>query len=169
MAKTASPLDLPLGDPRPGAKVWRWLYEEIRDAILSRRLKRGSRLPATRELAKQYGVSRGTVVMAFEQLHSEGYLEGRSGDGTYVNSQLPEDFLTASPIAKVGARTARKKLVLSRLANRLSKIPDLSFWAPRPFSPAPSPDEFPIATWAQIAARCLRGATRKLLADCDCC
>jgi GntR family transcriptional regulator/MocR family aminotransferase len=168
MAKAATPLDLPLGDPRPDAKIWRWLYEEIRDAILSGRLNRGSRLPATRELAKQYGVSRGTAVMAFEQLHSEGYLEGRSGDGTYVNSHLPEDFLTAPPVAKVGARVARNKPVLSRLANRLPKVPDIGFWAQRAFSPAPSPDEFPITTWAQIAARCLRGATRKLLADCDC-
>jgi GntR family transcriptional regulator/MocR family aminotransferase len=168
MAKAATPLDLPLGDPRPDAKIWRWLYEEIRDAILSGRLNRGSRLPATRELAKQYGVSRGTAVMAFEQLHSEGYLEGRSGDGTYVNSRLPEDFLTAPPIAKVGARVARNKPVLSRLANRLPKVPDIGFWAQRAFSPAPSPDEFPITTWAQIPARCLRGATRKLLADCDC-
>src|SRR5215813_10324328 len=109
MTKAATPLDLPLGEPRTDAKIWRWLYEEIRDAILSGRLKRGSRLPSTRELAKQYRVSRGSVVMAFEQLHSEGYLEGRSGDGTYVNDHLPEDFLSAPRIAVVETRTARAK------------------------------------------------------------
>jgi GntR family transcriptional regulator/MocR family aminotransferase len=43
-----------------------------------------------------------------------------------------------------------------------------SLGPPRPFSSAPSPEEFPVATWAQITARCLRGATRKLLADSDC-
>jgi GntR family transcriptional regulator/MocR family aminotransferase len=169
MAKAATPLDLPLGEPRPGAKIWRWLYGEVRDAILSGRLKRGSRLPATRELAKQYGVSRGTAVMAFEQLHSEGYLEGRSGDGTYVNSQLPEDLLTAPRIEIVGTRAARKKPAFSRLANRLPKVPSFGIDLSRAFSPAPSPDEFPIATWAQIAARSLRGATRRLLADSDSC
>jgi GntR family transcriptional regulator/MocR family aminotransferase len=169
MAKTASPLDLPLGDPRSGEKVWRWLYQEIRDAILSGRLQRGSRLPSTRDIAKQYGVSRGSVVMAFEQLHSEGYLEGRSGDGTYVNGHLPEDFLSAPRTAVVETRTARAKPALSRLAGRLPDVPDVGSWeSSRPFSPAPSPDEFPIATWAQIAARCLRGATRKLLSDGDC-
>ena len=136
---------------------------------MSGRLKRGSRLPATRELAQQYGVSRGTVVMAFEQLHSEGYLEGRTGDGTYVNGSLPEDFLTARPIVIVGPRSARSRPALSRLASRMPNAPDMSsLEPPRPFSPAPSPDEFPVATWAQIAARCLRGATRKLLADSDC-
>jgi GntR family transcriptional regulator / MocR family aminotransferase len=88
MTKAATSFDLPLGDARPGSKVWRWLYEEIRDAILSGRLKRGSRLPATRELARQHAVSRGTVVMAFEQLHAEGYLEGRTG-GWHVCQREP--------------------------------------------------------------------------------
>jgi GntR family transcriptional regulator / MocR family aminotransferase len=169
MTKAATAHDLPLGDPLPSEKIWRWLYDEIRDAILSGRLKRGSRLPATRELARQYGVSRGSVVMAFEQLHSEGYLEGRTGDGTYVNGSLPEDFLTARPIAIVDSQSTRNSPALSRLASRLPKPPDMSsVEPPRAFSPVPSPDEFPIATWAQIAARCMRGATRRLLADSDC-
>jgi GntR family transcriptional regulator / MocR family aminotransferase len=168
MTKAATTLDFPLADHRPGDKIWRWLYDAIRDAILSGRLKRGSRLPATRELAKQYGLSRGTVVMAFEQLHSEGYLEGRTGDGTYVNGSLPEDFLTARPIAIVDRRTARNRLALSRFASRLPKPPGVSSEPSRAFSAAPSPDEFPIATWAQITARCMRGATRRLLADGDC-
>ncbi len=134
-----------------------------------RRLKRGSRLPATRELAKQYGVSRGTVVMAFEQLHSEGYLEGRTGDGTYVNRSLPEDLLTAEPIAAVGAESVRSRPALSRLASRLPSIRgQTGIELPRPFSPAPSPDLFPTVRWAQIAARCLRGATRSVLGDRDC-
>jgi GntR family transcriptional regulator/MocR family aminotransferase len=168
MTKAATTLDLPLGDPRPSEKIWRWLYDEIRHAILSGRLKRGWRLPATRELAKQYGVSRGTIVMAFEQLHSEGYLEGRTGDGTYINASLPEDFLTARPIAIADPRSARNRPALSRLAARLPNAAGMSsVEPPRPFSPAPSPDEFPIATWAQIAARCMRGATRRLLADSD--
>jgi GntR family transcriptional regulator / MocR family aminotransferase len=169
MTKAATPLDLPLGDARPGSKIWRWLYEEIRVAILSGRLKRGSRLPATRDLARQHGVSRGTVVMAFEQLHSEGYLEGRTGDGTYVSASLPEEFLTARPIAIVRRRASGTRPALSQLASRLPNAPAPSMVAPpRAFSPEPSPDEFPIATWAQIAARCLRGATRRLLADNDC-
>jgi GntR family transcriptional regulator/MocR family aminotransferase len=167
MTKIASIFDLSLRDRRSSDKLWRWLYDEIRTAILSGRLNRGSRLPATRELARQYGVSRGTVVMAFEQLHSEGYLEGRTGDGTYVNASVPEDLLTVRPIT-AGARSAGHRPVLSRLAGRLPPAPDASNIGPaRPFSPVPSPDEFPIATWAQIAARCLRRATRRLLADAD--
>ena len=51
------------------------------------------RLPATRDLARQYGLARGTIVNAFEQLKSEGYVEGSVGSGTYVNKILPDELL----------------------------------------------------------------------------
>src|SRR5258708_39351364 len=66
----------------------RWLYSALRADILGGRLRPGSRLPATRDLAGQYGLSRGTVVSAFEELKSEGYLHGSRGSGTYVSSVL---------------------------------------------------------------------------------
>src|SRR5207237_10843091 len=55
----------------------------------------GARLPSTRALAAQMGISRNTVLAAFEQLHAEGYLEGRLGSGTYVARTLPEELLAA--------------------------------------------------------------------------
>ena len=54
------------------------------------RLPPGARLPATRLFAAELGVSRNIVVAAFEELTSEGYLEGRVGSGTYVVSDLPD-------------------------------------------------------------------------------
>src|SRR6266542_6181490 len=95
MATTTSSFDFVISERRPGTNLFRWVYDEIRSAILDGRLKRGMRLPSTRELARRYGVSRGTVVNAFDQLHAEGYLEGNVGAGTYVNTLLPEDFLHA--------------------------------------------------------------------------
>ncbi|HWO31928.1 MAG TPA: winged helix-turn-helix domain-containing protein [Candidatus Acidoferrum sp.] len=68
--------------------LWR-----IARAILGRRLQPGTRLPATRDFAQQYNVSRGTVVTAFEQLQAEGYLVGMVGAGTWVNERLPEHLL----------------------------------------------------------------------------
>jgi GntR family transcriptional regulator / MocR family aminotransferase len=59
--------------------AYRWLYGALRGAILERRLLPGTRLPATRDLARQYSLARGTVVAAFEQLKSEGYVEGSVG------------------------------------------------------------------------------------------
>ena len=67
------------------------LYESLRRSILERRLRAGARLPATRVLAAELGVSRNTVLGAYEQLLAEGYLEGRVGSGTYVCGHLPDE------------------------------------------------------------------------------
>src|SRR5918994_5619649 len=99
MSKSRTALDLAFDAPEIGATLHQWLYEQIRSAILDGRLKRGAKLPPTRDLAKHYGLSRGTAVAAFDLLKSEGYLEGRMGAGTFVNTLLPEDFSTAERTA----------------------------------------------------------------------
>src|SRR5215469_15874618 len=58
MGKPLASASIALGNRRPGVTLTQWLYEELRSAILNGRLKRGARLPATRELAAQYQVSR---------------------------------------------------------------------------------------------------------------
>ena len=63
--------------------MWRWLRDELCHAILIGRLKRGTRMPSTRGLAQQYECARGTIVMAFQHLQDEGYLETRKG-GPFV-------------------------------------------------------------------------------------
>ncbi len=70
--------------------LYRQIYEAVRRSILSGEFNRGMQLPATRQLAKEMGVSRMTVVNAYEQLLAEGYIEGRTGAGTYVASTLPD-------------------------------------------------------------------------------
>src|SRR5687768_17026400 len=67
---------------------YRQLYEGIRRAILGGQIRPGSRLPSTRELASELGVSRNTVMSAFDQLVAEGYLEGEVGSGTFVSRRL---------------------------------------------------------------------------------
>ncbi|MGI5154579.1 PLP-dependent aminotransferase family protein [Microbispora sp. CA-102843] len=56
----------------------------MREAVRSGRLVPGARLPATRDLARDLGLSRGVVVEAYEQLVAEGLLESRTGAGTRV-------------------------------------------------------------------------------------
>jgi GntR family transcriptional regulator/MocR family aminotransferase len=78
---------------RAGDKpVFRQIYLQLRSAILSGALRSATKLPSTRELAVQLGVSRSAVVAAFEQLLAEGYACGRKGAGTYIASDLPEPF-----------------------------------------------------------------------------
>jgi GntR family transcriptional regulator/MocR family aminotransferase len=168
LSKHALPLDLVLREPRKGAVLSRWLYDEIRSAILDGRVKRGMRLPSTRELAHRYTVSRGTVVTAFERLQSEGYLEGRIGGGTYVNTLLPEELFEAHPLSVRLPAARRPPPRLSRYGRRLRPPPDTRFQPARAFRAAePALDDFPMALWAQIASRRLRRASRALLAHVD--
>ncbi|CAM2156283.1 GntR family transcriptional regulator / MocR family aminotransferase [Pararobbsia alpina] len=81
---TAIVWDLPLGVPDAGKTLQRWLYDALRQAIVSGRLPGGSLLPGSRTLAQRYGVSRGTVSSAYEQLHAEGYVVSHARSGTRV-------------------------------------------------------------------------------------
>ncbi|NUO58573.1 MAG: PLP-dependent aminotransferase family protein [Hamadaea sp.] len=72
------------------------LTAALRTAIEQRRLPAGSRLPSTRELAADLGVSRGVVVEAYEQLVAEGWLVGRRGSGTTVAAAVPVREATAT-------------------------------------------------------------------------
>ena len=91
-------------DARSSTSLWRQLYEQLRQAIIGRRLPSGTRLPATRLLAEELGCSRNTILGAFEQLIAEGYLEARIGSGTYVADMLPDDVTLP-----VGLGLARSK------------------------------------------------------------
>jgi len=81
--------------PRP---AFMQIYDQVRGLILRGRLGAGNRLPSSRDLAFELGVSRTTVVAAYDQLQSEGYLEQRRGSGAFVADIVP-DLLTgaASP------------------------------------------------------------------------
>ena len=93
MPKAISAPILALPPRTPGEPAAAWLSSALRQEILEGRLRPGSRLPATRDLAAQYGLSRGTIVSAFEALAAEGYVQGATGSGTYVNRVLPDDLL----------------------------------------------------------------------------
>lgn len=62
----------------------RQIYGGIREQILSGALHSGSRLPSSRELAEQLGVSRNVVMEAYDMLYSEGFTTARHGSGTFV-------------------------------------------------------------------------------------
>jgi GntR family transcriptional regulator / MocR family aminotransferase len=81
------------------------LARQIRALVLSGRLKPQAKLPSTRAFADELDVARATVVQAYEQLLSEGYVETRSGSGTRVAAELPEALLT--PAAAAPAAAAR--------------------------------------------------------------
>lgn len=157
---------LPLSLPGPPGRIalCRWLYEQLRAAILEGRLRPGARLPATRDVGKSYKLSRATVVAAFEQLKSEGYVEGRTGSGTYVSQVLPEQLLQAGGVHTEG-RLSHRRIAFSAYAKHLPafrSVPARPVGAFRANQPAL--DLFPTTVWAQVASRRLRRASTKLLA-----
>jgi GntR family transcriptional regulator/MocR family aminotransferase len=94
-------------DRSAAAPVFRQIYLQLRSAILSGALRPATKLPSTRELATQLGVSRSAVVAAFEQLLAEGYASGRTGAGTYIASNLPEPFAAVHRRKQRSASTAK--------------------------------------------------------------
>jgi GntR family transcriptional regulator/MocR family aminotransferase len=169
MAKQINTFEIALAPREKGQSAYRWLYAALREDILAGRLRPGMRVPATRDLARQYGVSRGTVVRAFEELKSEGYIEGSIGSGTYVSRVLPEDLLPARCEGKEqGAVPAKRRRKLSDYGRRVELFPNFTNRPSYAFrANLPALDLFPVDLWAQLAARRLRRASPGLFMVCD--
>ena len=105
-------------DRAENTPLFRQLYQQLRSAILSRGLRPGTKLPSTRELASQLGVSRSAAVSAYEQLLAEGYTSGRRGSGTYVSSDLAE------PIDGNAQRGERPVAAITSSATQMHSIGD---------------------------------------------
>lgn len=163
---TVFELVLPLRDSSMSAN--RWLYVALRAKILEGGLRPGARLPATRDLARQYGLARGTIVNAFEQLKSEGYVDGSVGSGTYVSKILPDELLQVPQENGTGRSAPRKRRRrVSDYAGRVSLFPNLEIRPSRAFrANMPALDLFPTTLWAQVAARRLRRVSTNLLLGC---
>jgi GntR family transcriptional regulator/MocR family aminotransferase len=166
--KRAAVFELMLPQRGSGMSANRWLYEALRAEILEGRLRPGARVPATRDLARQYGLARGTIVNTFEQLKSEGYIEGSVGSGTYVNTVLPDELLQAPRKDSPGATAPPKpRRRLSDYAGRVSLFPNLEARPSRAFrANMPALDLFPTSLWAQVASRRLRRVSTNLLLGC---
>jgi GntR family transcriptional regulator/MocR family aminotransferase len=157
----------------PVIPLHRQLHERIRSTILSGALGSGTRLPSSRTLATDIGVSRNTVELAFSQLEAEGFLIRKVGAGTYVASAIPalervprKTRVAAMPPApKPGKEplSMRGRLVVNTasraelwirstarpLAPRALESPNRRLFA-RGFPSLPS---FPLRTWRRLMAR----------------
>jgi GntR family transcriptional regulator/MocR family aminotransferase len=145
----------------------RQLYEGLRRDILGGRLAAGIRLPSTRNLAAELGVSRNTVMGAYLQLLAEGYVRGRVGAGTYVAEALPEDLLRAGSGEGRRPQRAGSGRGLSGRGEVLAATPATTVrdrGVPRAFRiGVPAPDGFPSRVWGRLAGRVWRHPPRDLL------
>jgi GntR family transcriptional regulator/MocR family aminotransferase len=169
MAKRTTSFEMTLPAREPGMPAYQWLCTAVRAEILEGRLRPGARLPGTRDLADRYGLSRGTIVNAFEQLRSEGYVEGSVGSGTYVSKILPDTLLQAPGGAGAHPRAQRPpRRHLAEYGRRVRPFPVLETRPSRAFRVnLPALDLFPATLWARITARRLRRVSANLLRGCD--
>jgi GntR family transcriptional regulator/MocR family aminotransferase len=154
-------LAIPLS--KHGEPLFRQVYLGLRQAILSGVVPAGSRLPSTRDLAEQLGISRTVILLAYDQLLAEGFAVGRGGSGTYVSEGLgrhaPERSKTLA------------KFRLSRFGSAAAAAVDSVDTDPRrptalryDFAFSRSDIEtFPFAVWRRILLRQVRMAPVRAL------
>jgi GntR family transcriptional regulator / MocR family aminotransferase len=164
MPKTISTFEFTLNSRPQNQTLTRWLYGELRLAILQGRLRPGTRLPASRDFASQYGLSRGTVVSVLERLQAEGYVSCRVGRGTWVNdiaAPRPPRQTTSTPpsyIRRVASEYERPKPFVH--------LPFIG--GVRPFRIGnPAVAEFPSEIWGRIAAKRARNFSAWLTTESD--
>lgn len=128
------------------------IYRQLRAAIIAGRLRTGSSLPPTRELARQLDVSRGTVAVAYERLSGEGFVTSRVGAGTFVG-EFAARSAPATASATDGALRARpiwEHIPVSAV-----------FAAPARYefrTGLPDASRFPFQVWRSLMARELRAS-----------
>jgi len=136
----------------PGGKLplHEQISEQIRLLIVDGKLRPGSYIPSSRQLADQLGVSRNTVLLAFSRLMSEGYIEATRGSHTYV-SQAYTRFgpaRGAEGFTASGRSIKRPPILFRGEAQQLvrpGRKPIFDFFVGRP-----CPRNFPHKTWRRL-------------------
>lgn len=157
-------------DKEPIGPIYKNIYDSIRSSILNGTIQAGAKLPASRLLAKEYGISRMTVVVAYEQLIAEGYLETRRGSGTFVAEVVPEAFLSidrdrVKPIDRNPSPTRQLSPIGRHISQRSSAIlANEEATGLIPFQHGlVSLDDFPYSLWQKIISQVSNVPLRTLL------
>ena len=136
-------------DRDAAAPLFRQLYAAVKNAVLRGALSAGMQLPPTRELCALMGVSRQTVLNAWDQLMAEGYLSGTVGKGTFIGSQLPAGARTAAPrglMRPLSARGEDYARAMKYVGHHQGPL--------RAFRASmPALDLFPFDVWSRLEAR----------------
>jgi GntR family transcriptional regulator/MocR family aminotransferase len=141
--------------PSATAPMFRQLYDAIKQSVLSGKIGPGTQLPPTRDLARQLGISRQTVLNAYEHLMAEGYLSGTVGKGTFVSHTLP--VLGKSRQNRQGQQADRLLRPLSARGQAFigpQAALNVHEGSPKAFRIGmPGLDLFPFEVWARLEAR----------------
>ena len=136
--------------------IGRQLFRQLKDLIRTGRLRTGSRLPSTRQLAAELGVSRNVVVFAYEELRAESYIVSLVGAGSYVAASRQR----GPPVP--AARPIGSSLMAGSHRSPISVEPGFRIGEPFEID-LPAIDVFPRKLWAKIAADRYATSLRHLL------
>jgi len=155
---------------RTDAPMYRRLYDGFRKAIIDGRIRPGQRVPSTRGLAAELGISRISVLSAYEQLLSEGYFETFVGAGTSVAQSIPDETLKPLTVKArkddrglargVGHRRISRRAMACALAPDQSWLDNLGAFRVS----LPALDHFPLDIWSKFVARNARKPARGTMA-----
>ncbi len=143
-------------DPVSAIPLFRQLYLALREAIITKRLQPGMRLPPTRALARHLNAARNTVINAYEQLAAEGYVEGRIGSGTRVADKLPIEAIESKP-------SRPNRAIEPATRSRAPSPPQTKIFA----IDEPAYDAFPYETMRRLLANRMRKDFKTLLGGSD--
>jgi GntR family transcriptional regulator / MocR family aminotransferase len=140
---------------QPEGTLQSQLYGQLRESILSGTLRQGMPLPSSRRLADDLGISRNTVMLVYEALVTDGYIQTRPGVGTFVTRSLPEsriavenqkDDANADP-ADIAVRRPRIAFEGERLrfVEKGPNRPPIDFWYG-----GSNRAHFPLNAWRQL-------------------
>jgi len=111
--------------PIKKSKVYEEIVAKIKDMVEKGRFKSGDQLPVERELAEVFRVSRSSVREALRSLESQGFIESRQGDGTYIARQPVESLVR--PLASVILTEKDDQMELFEMRRMIE--PDLAYLA----------------------------------------
>lgn len=140
--------------------AYRQIYEGLRNIILNRQIREGQRLPSSRILAEDLGISRNIVLLAYEQLALEGYINSGVGSGSYVSKNLDQIMTgakhkTLPPAVKGDEAKSLVNLKHPLSENINNKESEKSSVIPFQ-NGIPSFDQFPFKQWVKCANKVFR-------------
>jgi GntR family transcriptional regulator / MocR family aminotransferase len=150
---------------RASNSLYKQVYDGYRKAIVEGGLRAGQRVPSTRVLALELGISRMPVLSAYTQLLAEGYFESRVGSGTVVSRSLPGRPAQAEPATARSRAMNRKQRQVSKRCLNLSSAQ--GFYTSRGLGPFSLSQidfgHFPLAVWNRLVTRHARHVQAKAL------
>lgn len=155
-------------DPASPRSISSQLHGALRQLIIDGGFSVGERLPASRTLARELGLSRNTVIDAYDRLTAEGLIESRVGAGAFVSPRFEPVVPLGPPrsgCASSNDALAKPRLsgIMAQAVERFARRPRLPMEARAFTTGLPAFDGFPMSLWARLAARQWRSTRNEVM------